>query len=124
MNGAELILWISGVHLLGLIGVAVLLFPALKDNPAGPDRRSDGENDEGWGRGPKSPPSPPEPPRGGIPLPDAQPAGIRLREHGRLGERLPRRERRPTREPVRRPVREPHRSRTSSGTRRRSRSAG
>lgn len=109
MSGAALLFWIAGVHLLGLGCVALLMFPALRDNPMGPDRRPDGEGDEGWGRGPKRPPSPPEPPRGGIPLPDAQPAGVRLREHGRLGDRLPRRERRSSPEPARRPVRTPHR---------------
>ncbi|HZE04059.1 MAG TPA: hypothetical protein VE127_02475 [Solirubrobacteraceae bacterium] len=112
MSGAALIGWIAGVHLLGLGCVAFLLWPALQDN-TGHDHRSDGE-DEGWGRGPKTPPSPPEPPRGGLPLPDAQPAGVRLREHGKLGERLPRRERRPVREPDRRPAPTPHRS-TKSG---------
>jgi hypothetical protein len=102
MSGAALMLWIAGVHLLGLGCVALLMFPALKDTPIGPDRRPD-EGDDGWGRGPK-------PPRGGIPLPDAAPARVRLREHGRLGERLPSRERRPSREPSRRPVRTPHQS--------------
>lgn len=109
MSGAAVMLWIAGVHLLGLACVALLLYPALKDSPVRPDQRSDGEGEDGWGGGPKRPPSPPAPPRGGIPLPDAQPARVRLREHGRLGERLPTRERRPTREPVRRPVRTPHR---------------
>ncbi len=112
MSGAALIGWIAGVHLLGLGCVAFLMWPALKDNPVGPDHRTD-EGDEGWGRGPKTPPSPPEPPRGGIPLPDAQPAGVRLREHGTLGDRLPRRDRRPSREPARRPTPTPHRGRLS-----------
>lgn len=83
--------------------MAFLMWPALKDNPVSPERRSD-EGDEGWGRGPKTPPTPPEPPRGGLPLPDAEPASIRLREHGTLGERLPKRDRRPSREPARRPT--------------------
>lgn len=109
MSGAALIGWIAGVHLLGLGCVAFLLWPALQENSGGHDHRSEGE-DEGWGRGPKVPPTPPTPPRGGIPLPDAQPAGIRLREHGTLGERLPRRERRPVREPERQPAPAPHRS--------------
>jgi hypothetical protein len=115
----QLLLWIAGVHLLGLGCVAVLLIPALKDPPA-PNRRSEGESDEGWGRGPKTPPKPPKPPRGGIPLPDATPARVRLRDHSRLAERLPRRERRQTREPTPRPIRAPQRSRTGTGTRRRS----
>ena len=104
----QLLLWIAGVHLLGLGCVAVLLIPALKDSP-NPKRRSEGESDDGWGRGPKRPPKPPTPPRGGIPLPDAIQARVRLREPGRLSERLPQRERRPAREPARRPVRTPQR---------------
>jgi hypothetical protein len=106
----QLLLWIAGVHLLGLGCVAVLLIPALKDSPS-PNRRPEGESDDGWGRGPKPAPKPPEPPRGGIPLPDAAPARVRLREPGRLSERLPSRERRPAREPSRQPVRTPTRSR-------------
>jgi len=117
MSGAALIGWIAGVHLLGLGCVAFLMWPALKDNPVNPDHHSD-EGDEGWGRGPKVPPTPPEPPRGGIPLPDAQPAGIRLREHGTLGDRLPTRDRRPAREPERRPAPARH-SRTGLGRTRR-----
>jgi hypothetical protein len=118
MSGeAQLMLWIAGVHLLGLGCVAVLLIPVLRDNPVVPDRRSEGEGDDGWGRGPKRPPSPPEPPRGGIPLADAVPARVRLREHGRLTERQPHRERRPAREPARRPVRTPHGSRSGSRSR-------
>jgi hypothetical protein len=114
MNSSVLILWIAGVHLIGVAAVAFLLFPALKDNPIAPDPRfEDGE--DGWGRGPNLPPAPPEPPRGGIPLPDAVPSGVRLREHGRLGDRLPHRERRPSREPAPGPVRTPHRSRMGSG---------
>jgi hypothetical protein len=102
-------LWIAGVHLVGLACVVVLMFPALKDSPAAPKPRRDGEGEDGWGRGPKVPPTPPTTPRGGIPLPDAVPASVRLREPGRLGEQLPPRERRPAREPARRPVRTPHR---------------
>jgi hypothetical protein len=107
---AQVLLWIAGVHLLGLACIAVLLFPALKDeNAPGTVRRSDGESDDGWGRGPKLPPAPPTPPRGGIPLDDAEQSRIRLREPGRLSELLPSRERRPAREPARRPIRSPHR---------------
>jgi hypothetical protein len=105
----QLLLWIAGVHLLGLGCVAILLIPALKDSPA-PHRRQEGESDDGWGRGPKTPPKPPRPPRGGIPLPDADQPRVRLRDHGRLSERMPRRERRQTREPDRSPVRTPQRS--------------
>ena len=101
-------LWIAGVHMVGLACVVVLMFPALKDTPATPKPRHDGD-DEGWGRGGKVPPSPPASPRGGIPLPDAVPASVRLREPGRLGELRPSRARRPAREPDRQPVRTPQR---------------
>jgi hypothetical protein len=96
---------IAGVHLLGLACVAVLMIPALRDGPGTPPWWSDSGSDEGWGRGPQSPPKPPEPPRGGIPLPDAVPARVRLRDHRRLADLLPARERRPAREPAREPVR-------------------
>ena len=109
MSGdAQVLLWIAGVHLLGLGCIAVLLFPALRDEPNNA-RRSEGEGDDGWGRGPKLPPTPPTPPRGGIPLSDAEQSRIRLREPGRLRDLRPSRERRPSREPVRRPQRTPHR---------------
>jgi hypothetical protein len=98
-------LWIAAVHVVGLLCVGVLLIPALRENETGPQRRSDGENDDGWGRGPTEPPEPPAPPRGGIPLPDAEPARIRLRDGERLADKLPSRQRRPAREPDRRPVR-------------------
>jgi hypothetical protein len=102
-------LWIAGVHLVGLACVAVLMFPALKDNPAPSKSPRDGEGEDGWGRGPKVPPPPPGSPRGGVPLPDADQSNVRLREHGRLGEHHRRPQRRPAREPARRPVRTPHR---------------
>ncbi len=104
MSGdAQLMLMIAGMHILGMVCVGVLLLPALRDGPAPPG--SDSGSDDGWGRGPRRPPRPPEPPRGGIPLPDAVQARIRLRDHGRLADHLPRRERRPAREPHRTPVR-------------------
>jgi hypothetical protein len=110
MSGdAQVLLWIAGVHLLGLGCVAILLIPALRDDTGGGVRRPD-EGDDGWGRrGPKPPPQPPAPPRGGIPLPDAVQSRIRLREPGSLSELLPRTQRRPAREPDRRPTPTPHR---------------
>src|SRR5690348_8741169 len=104
MSGeAQLLLMIAGVHFLGLGCVAVLIIPALRD-PPGPSS-SDPGSDEGWGRGPKLPPKLPEPPRGGIPLPDAVPARVRLRDHRRLADFRRKRDRRPAREPQRTPVR-------------------
>jgi hypothetical protein len=103
----QLLVMIGGVHLLALACVALLMLPALRDAEWSPGWRSDNDSDDGWGHGPKRPPSRPEPPSGGIPLPDAEQARVRLREPGRLADKLPRRERRPSREPERPPVRLP-----------------
>ena len=103
-----MVLILGLVHLLGLGCVALLLLPALREAPE-PPRPPDQGPDDGWGYGPPRPPSRPEAPRGGIPLPDAQAARVRLRDsHGRLGDRLPPRQRRPAPEPDRRPVRSTH----------------
>ena len=108
-EGLQLVLWIAGVHLIGFICIAVLLLPSLRDD-GGTDSRAD-EGEDGWGRGPRTPPVKPGPPRGGIPLPDAVPAAIRLRGPGRISDGRIGRQRRPTREPARSPVRRPHRVR-------------
>lgn len=107
MSGdAQLMLIIAGMHLLGLVFAAVLIIPALRDSSDFPPRWDQG-SDGGGGHGPDIPPAPPAPPRGGIPLPDADQALIRLRDHRKLPDHLPQRERRPAREPSRRPVRVP-----------------
>src|SRR5436305_10896847 len=104
MSGeTQLLLMVAGVHLLGLVCVGMLMIPVLRDSPGSPP--SDSGSDDGWGRGPRRPPMPPEPPRGGVPLPDAVPAKVRLRDHRRLADHLPPRERRPAREPERTPIR-------------------
>ena len=82
-------LMIAGMHLLGLVCVAVLIIPALREGPGVPPRNDSG-SDDGGGWGPKAPPKPPAPPRGGIPLPDAVQASLRLRDHGRLADQHPR----------------------------------
>lgn len=93
---------IVGMHFLGLICAAALLIPALRssDHPPRPEG-----SDDGWGNQP-SPPTPPpsDKPGPGVPLPDALPARVRLRDHERLGDLVPRPERRPAREPSRQPV--------------------
>ena len=105
MSGeTQLLLMVAGVHLLGLACVAMLMLPALRDGPGGSSSSSDSGSDEGWGKGPRRPPKPPDPPQGGIPLPDAVPARVRLRDHRRLADQLPRRQRRPAREPERTPI--------------------
>ena len=107
MSGdVELMLMVAGMHLLGLVCAAALILPALCNGPEIPPRRDQG-SDDGWGHGPRRPSKPSGSPRGGIPLPDADPAAVRLRDHRRLGDLLPPRERRPAHEPRRQPAREP-----------------
>jgi hypothetical protein len=96
---AQLMLVIVGMHLLGLLCAAALLIPALRAGDKPP--RADRGGDDGWGRRPPPSPPPADQPGPGLPLPDARPARIRLRDHDRLPDRLPRRVRRPVREPER-----------------------
>jgi hypothetical protein len=101
---AQLMLMIAGMHLLGLVCAAALILPALRDRPeAGPN--SDEGSDGGGGHGPSHPLAPPTGPGGGLPLPDADPAPVRLRDHERLADHHPRPQRRPAHEPERPPVR-------------------
>jgi hypothetical protein len=105
MSGdVQLMLMLAGMHLLGLVCAVALILPALRGRPDFPPR-TDHDSDEGWGHGPKRPPSPFDLPTGGLPLPDAVPAAVRLRDHRRLADLLPSRERRPAHEPERHPVR-------------------
>jgi hypothetical protein len=109
MSGdVQLMLMIAGMHVLGLVCAAVLLLPALRGGTDLPPR-GDHDSDDGWGHGPQRPPKPFDLPTGGLPLPDAVQSRVRLRDHRRLADLLPRPERRPAREPDRRPVRTPSR---------------
>jgi hypothetical protein len=99
-----IILMIVGVHLLGLGCVGILMLTALREGPADPPWANP-DSDDGRGNKPLRPRTPSDRPRGGIPLPDAEAARVRLRDHRKLGEMMPGRERRPAREPARRPVR-------------------
>ena len=70
MSGdAQLMLMIAGMHLLGLVCVAVLIIPALREEPGLPPRNDTG-SDDGGGWGPKAPPKPKGPstraPSGGV----------------------------------------------------------
>lgn len=104
MSGdVELMLMIAGLHLLALLAAVALLLPALRGGPELPPQPDQG-SDEGWGHGPPKHPTPFDLPSGGLPLPDAIPTRVRLRDHRRLSELLPRHERRPAREPQRDPV--------------------
>ena len=99
-----MMLLLVGVHILGFVAVAILMIPALRDDNSEPDEDSGG-SDDGWGNRPNVKPDPGRWPGGGIPLPDAEQSTVRLREPGRLAEKVPTPSRRPTREPIRTPVR-------------------
>jgi hypothetical protein len=84
---------------------AMFVIPALSclrlDAPPDPS-----DEDGGGGSGPDRPSGPPESPRGGVPLPDAGPSRVRVRDHGSPRTRyLSRwREREPERSPARHPT--------------------
>jgi hypothetical protein len=96
----QLVLIFGGLHLVALI-LGVLLFVLFLRSDS-LDGGSDPEEGEGGGGGgsdrihdrPKTSPS------GGIPLPDAEPAPVRLRGPGRLADLLPSPDRRRVAEPA------------------------
>jgi hypothetical protein len=105
VTDVQLLLWMAVIHVVGLLAVAVLMIPALRDSDP-PADADGGSSDDGWGNLPRGKPAPSGWPGGGIPLPNAEQSRVRLRGPGRLSEELRReRERRPAREPERRPVR-------------------
>jgi hypothetical protein len=100
---------VAGINLLGLVYLllvlAVVFLPMILGRGGPSPGQSDSDSDGGGGHGPPRPPAPPDAPRGGIPLDDAEPAGVRLRGHDRFVDLLPARARRPSPEPARRRVR-------------------
>jgi hypothetical protein len=105
-----LVALLGGLHLLGFGFAAVLLLPLLRDERVVPISRGEDE-DEGGGGNDRITPAPSRGPRGGgIPLPDAVPARVRLREPARLADLLPPPTRR-RREHAPMPVRVPARGR-------------
>jgi hypothetical protein len=108
MSGdAQLLLLIAGVHLFGFVCVGILILPALREGWGTPPGGFGSDGDDGGG-GPDRPTAPRAPsPSGGLPLPDALPARERLRDHGRLADQVPGRERRPAHAPQREPTRTP-----------------
>jgi hypothetical protein len=88
--------------LVHVIGMAALVWALLHDD----EKRSDWR--DWWPRDDDDPPAPPPQPRdrGGLPLPDALPSAVRLREPGRLADGHPRPTRRPEHAPERAPARE------------------
>lgn len=102
-SATQLVLMVGGMHLLALVGAVLLIIPALRDHPEPPPPPGGGSDGGGGLRRPS--PQSPVCPRGGLPLPDAVPARVRLREPVRLADLLPAPERRPAREPSRTPTR-------------------
>jgi hypothetical protein len=102
-----LVALLGGLHLLGFGFAAVMLLPLLRDERIVPVARGEEDDDAGGGNDRVRPSPRPDPRGGGIPLPDAVPARVRLREAARLADLLPgpprRREHAPT--PTRMPVR-------------------
>lgn len=99
---------IKGVDLPGLLALVITLVvvfaPLLLGRRASPGQ-SDAEPGDGGGGEPRQPRRPPNSPSGAIPLEDAEPARVRLRNPDRLSDLLPRRTRRGSRGPVRPPTR-------------------
>lgn len=81
--------------LVHFIGLGALVYALLRDDEQRHDWR-------GWWPGDDDAPTPPRPP-----LPDAQPARVRLRDEGRLGDAHPPPPRRPAHAPRRAPERTP-----------------
>ena len=88
--------------LVHVIGMAALVWALLLDDENRPDWRG------WWPGGDDEPPAPPpQEPRGGLPLPDAEPSSVRLREPGRLADVHDRPARRPAHAPERTPAHDP-----------------
>jgi hypothetical protein len=100
--GDQLVLMIASLHIVALVFAFMLILPALRDNHEPPRHPGGGSDGGGGQRLPRRPE--PKPGPGGLPLPNARPARVRLREPGRLADLLPRRPRRPAREPERQPT--------------------
>jgi hypothetical protein len=96
--------WTLAPFLLVAFVLAVIVVPMLLGWRREPPGHGDPDSDGGLGTD-LPPRIPPDAPRDGLPLPDAEPARARLRDHQRLSDRLPRRARRPVREPRRTPAR-------------------
>jgi hypothetical protein len=102
----ELVVVFAILHLVALmLGGALFAMFLRSDSRTRTDGGDDDESDGGGGGNDRISDKPKTSPSGGIPLPDAEPAPVRLRGHERLSDRRPRPLRRPAREPQRSPVR-------------------
>jgi hypothetical protein len=103
---AELMLLFAGLHVIGLALVALLLVMFLRSETVTPWTPPEDENGgDGGGNDRLGPLRPGGPQGGGLPLPDAVPPRVRLRDHRRLADLLPTPQRRAPREPMPTPAR-------------------
>jgi hypothetical protein len=114
MGEDTLVLVVFGsLHLLGLGFGVILLLPLLRDEQMTPWAPPQEDEEGGGGGNDRISPQPPGgPSSGGLPLPDAIPARVRLRPGERLADRVPLRERRPAHPPTPAPQRTPQRGRS------------
>ena len=105
----KLVALFAGLHLLGLIlvGVMLVLFFRSDTTRSWSGRDEDGDGGGGGGNDRVRPRDSGGPWGGGLPLPDAGPARVRLRDHRRLSDLIPRPDRRGAPEPARAPHRVP-----------------
>jgi hypothetical protein len=88
--------------LVHVIGMAALVWALLLDDDNRPDWRG------WWPGGDDEPPAPPPPgPRDGLPMRDAEPSRVRMREPARLADAHVRPARRPAHAPERAPAKDP-----------------
>jgi hypothetical protein len=91
----------GSLHLLGLGLGMVLLLPLLREERVAPWAPPQEDDDGRGGGNDRILPRPPRgPSSGGLPLPDAVPARVRVRSGERLADLLPGRERRPAHAPA------------------------
>jgi hypothetical protein len=90
-----LIVIFASLHLVALVLGGLLFAMFLRSDSESGSREPDDEDDQGGGGNDRLGGSNPKTsPSGGIPLPDAQPAPVRLRGPGRLADLRPQRARR------------------------------
>src|SRR3954452_22349705 len=89
-----LIVIFASLHLVALILGGLLFVMFLSSDATDGTRESDDEDDTGGGGNDRIGGNPKTSPSGGTPLPDAEPAPIRLRGPGRLADLRPQRTRR------------------------------
>lgn len=111
MGEETLVVVIFGsLHLVGLGLGMVLLLPLLREETVAPWAPPQEDDDGGGGGNDRVLPDPPRgPSSGGLPLPDAVPARVRLRSGERLADHVAPRERRPAHPATPSPRRVPQR---------------